>query len=160
MKARRAATPLPHRWVLALLTVVASFAFLTRQPEPSGGGGLPAVMGVMAGMATPEPPRAALTSSAMDRAPKVRGDATPHAVRMSAPHDLALLDTSAPNAPPASHDHAAHCPFCFTAAFALEAAGVALPSVVIGGMEWAATAYRRPVLAAPAHADARAPPHS
>jgi len=114
----------------------------------------------MAGMATPEPPRAASTSSAMDRWTNVPGDATPHADRTSAPHDLALLDTSAPNAPPAPHDHAAHCPFCFTAAFALEAAGVALPSVVIGGMERAATAYRRPVLAAPAHADARAPPHS
>ncbi|WP_293911384.1 hypothetical protein [Deinococcus sp.] len=65
---------------------------------------------------------------------------------------------NAPPAPSAPSHHAGHCPFCFTAAFALEAVAVASPPVQSESVPtvtvWPASAPRLSV----ADFDARAPP--
>ena len=58
------------------------------------------------------------------------------------------------------HDHAGHCPFCFTAAFALEAVDVSAPLGTFSADALHAPPERRsPFVAAARHPDARAPPH-
>ncbi|GHF37262.1 hypothetical protein HNQ07_001217 [Deinococcus metalli] len=157
MKARRTATPPPYRWVLALLTVLASFAFLARQPEP----GTPTGTGLTRMAAMPDMPadhaeRAATpcphsgsSTTAETTSPTTREDARGHAVP---------LTTAAPNAPPTAHDHSAHCPFCFTAAFALLAVGVALPAAATARTVRGDPAYTHPALLVLGLAQARAPP--
>ncbi|MFC5847262.1 hypothetical protein [Deinococcus petrolearius] len=69
------------------------------------------------------------------------------------------LSDAAPNAPPhPTHAPDAHCPFCLTAGFALEAQ----PALFIFGLAAlalrAAPASPQPLLSPVSHADARAPP--
>lgn len=128
MTPRRAATPFLHRRVLALLAVLASFAFLSRQPVMTA---LPRAVDVHAGMTGHH------------------GSAEAHATPTGA-----TLQTPGSG----GHDHAAHCPFCFTAAFALGAA----PSTAVAGPPTVAAGPVATQVDTPAghagHADARAPP--
>ncbi|WP_295816584.1 DUF2946 family protein [uncultured Deinococcus sp.] len=128
MTRRHAATPLLHRRVLALLAVLASFAFLSRQT-------------VMVA-----PPRAVDGHAGMaGHHVSAAAHATPAGAALQTPGRGA-------------HDHAAHCPFCFTAAFALGAA----PSMAVAGPPTVAAGPVAARVGTPAgharHADARAPP--
>ncbi|GAA4018742.1 hypothetical protein GCM10022631_34790 [Deinococcus rubellus] len=113
----------------AALCLVASFAYLTREPQNglqnlNGALGLPALSG-MAGM---------------DMDSKDRSGETP----AYSPH---------------SH-HAAHCPFCFSAAFALEAQDFVLSLVEAIRPGFLRVPYPQPHLLALRHAEVRAPPPS
>lgn len=114
------------RLLLALLTLLASFAYLTREPGVG-------------------PDLAGMTHQAAQPMPD-----------MAEPPPAAHSHSEGPG--PASHDHAAHCPFCFTAAFALESQAPGVPRV---SGSWP-SAPLPPLPALPGlalvHADARAPP--
>ena len=112
----------------ALLWLAASFAYLTRQQDMPGM--------TMAGAA----------QIVMDQMPD----------RPGMTHAAEGDTVNPPHAP--AHDHAGHCPFCFTAAFALE-------SLAFGVPFFSPDCAEPPVperLAAPRvpafHKDARAPP--
>lgn len=123
-----------------LLCLVASFAYLTREPQT----GLPDLNGA--------PSLAAPTGmTGMDMSGDMGGmdmDQAAHAA-----HDH-------PSAPVNPAHHAAHCPFCFSAAFALEAQGfvLALTGAIRSG--FLCPPYPHPHLLAARHAEARAPPRS
>ncbi len=139
-----------QRWLAALLCLLASFAYLNREPDGARTPGT----SVSARMASMPMSEARAQAETPPTAPEVQGTAPPCA------HDPAprapALDHGGPNAPP--HDHAAHCPFCFTAAFALEAPGVALPAPEGARLERPLPARPEHTPRVQTHADARAPP--
>jgi hypothetical protein len=128
-----------QRWLLALLCLAASLAYLTRQVESQADS-------PMLSMAA-----APLTSMPGMNMSDHAGVAAPQAPP---------LNTAAPNAPPAPHQHAGHCPFCFAAAFALEAQWVTGPFRAAPMLTWVAPVYAHPDVLALRHADSRAPPKS
>lgn len=173
--------PRGQRWLLVVLTLVASVAHLARSPQ-AGGLGLPPGLALsLPGTPAPRPvtpsglgqaagdAQARADAPSLDQMagmdmpatmPATGPDAGTH-VHVGAPQASAPgLSDAAPNAPP-HHTHApdAHCPFCLTAGFALEAQ----PALFIFGFAlralWVAPAFLEPLLATLRHADARAPPH-
>lgn len=151
------------RWVLALLTLLAALAHLTRSPAA---GGLGLSLTTLAATTAPshatstelhEAAHAPVMPDGMSDMPDASSPA-PHAGHGTGPS----LTDAAPNAPPA-HDHHhsdAHCPFCFTAAFALEAETVTARA---DDSPVAPTPTNVPLtlaLAIVRHADPRAPPTS
>lgn len=152
--------PRQFHWLLAFLTVVASFMHLTRLPEMGGLG----VMSFMTGQVATAPQ----TVEAQAHAGHAQHVAPPKPLKMDClpgheQHDPATapdLTSAAPNAPPAhsGHDSAAHCPFCLTPAFALEAVGFSLPFVGALTHRWAGLTWVAPALKLVRHAEARAPP--
>ncbi|GGO31458.1 hypothetical protein [Deinococcus humi] len=127
------ATDSSLRRLLALLTVVAAFAFQMR----AGG---------MATLPSPQPPRTAqMAGHAMTQAPTV-------------PAAVPGVPVQGSHRESESHNHGAHCPFCVTGAFALEAGVLPLPNgpPVLSPQVLLSTPGPRP--AALRHADARAPP--
>ncbi len=143
----------PWRWLQVLLVLVASLAYLERERDPAMPSGLPMVRTL---------PEVTTGVHALPARPPVA-----HAMRMAMsgmamppdpPAPPVDVHQHGPNAPPAPHDHDAHCPFCFTAAFALEAPPVALPSLSRAAP---AIPERPAVRAGHGHVDrprARAPP--
>ncbi|TSA84683.1 hypothetical protein FNU79_10650 [Deinococcus detaillensis] len=139
---RRPAIHRFQRTLAALLWLLASFAFMTRQQ------GMPAsmdmsgmLMGGAASQAAPlaEKPMTEPETAQMDTPAEQAGHsvanlpaAKPTAAQLPAAHDHHTKTHNA-NAPPAptpdtpnQQGHAGHCPFCFTAAFALAAFSVEL----------------------------------
>ncbi|WP_221090970.1 hypothetical protein [Deinococcus aquaedulcis] len=150
-----------QRWLLAALCLLASFAFLGRTTSPGlGGPSLFQVAQAKGASADPQAPQPAQTQTAP--APAHAGHPPAHQEMAPPRSTRPELTQAAPNAPPhgPAHaaDHSAHCPFCFTAAFALEAEG----ALSLAGP--AAVARTRPArlhgpwLAPVRHAEARAPP--
>ena len=127
------------RRLLALLTVVAAFAF---QARVGGMVSLPAVSG---------------PAMALPAGPAHAGSAAHHPAPAAAPPHRPDHRTGH-TGEPAAHNHGAHCLFCVTGAFALEVGAAGLPN--------APPSHAAPLLhhntadlpAAPRHADARAPP--
>ena len=139
-----------QRWLAALLCLLASFAYLERDQGGALSGGM--VMGRTVAEHAATVPAAVQAAPAPDMA-DMPGMAMP---QDQAPLTAPDLYHGGPNAPP--HDHAAHCPFCFTAAFALTAQDFLVPNP-------GATRLPHPAAPAPGlphraaiHADARAPP--
>ncbi len=137
------------RWLAVALCLLASYAYLERDPTLAAP---PAVMALAPAHAS----HAALVAGVAAVPPPMAGMPMPD----EAPPPSAQPDVhvGGPNAPPAPHDHRAHCPFCFTAAFSLTALDVALPALEA---VCAARPLPAPVGAlrrAVRHADARAPP--
>lgn len=137
---------------MAFLTVVAAFMFQVR-------------IDALGGLAQHEMPAAQsqLDMSQMDMSHMDmsggHGHSHEHGHGQSAHSPDASLPPSAPTFPtPATHDHAAHCPFCLSNAFALEAGVVGLPQ---GPPQYAPKPFVHVILFVAAfvpHADARAPP--
>ena len=127
---------------------MASFAYLTREPENlSGVLSLPALT-QMAGMEMDG------DMAGMDMSPDGEMPMPGHsgtATSESAAHD------HGPHAP-SPHNHAAHCPFCFSAAFALEAQGFDWQAGAAQQTEFLSLPYSPPHLLTLRHAQARAPP--
>ncbi|SMB81464.1 hypothetical protein SAMN00790413_04590 [Deinococcus hopiensis KR-140] len=147
-----------QRWLLAFLCLLASLAYLTRAPEAPGLFPPSAFLGASLKSVTAKTQqvRAELPASTL---PAVAGMDMSGRVHHPAPAAPELTN-AAPNAPPAGHDqqHAAHCPFCFTSAFALEAAGVSLALPGSLRSPWLALKLAPLHLAQVRHADPRAPP--
>ncbi|AZI42606.1 DUF2946 domain-containing protein [Deinococcus psychrotolerans] len=123
----------------ALLCLAASFAYLLREPDHlSGSLSLPAVAGMATDMGNMDM-SGELADMEMDRA-----DHSAHA------------PSSAPNK--SAHSHARHCPFCFSAAFALETQGVELWVDTAKHADFSSFPYHTPHLLTLRHAEARAPP--
>ncbi|MBZ9713524.1 hypothetical protein [Deinococcus multiflagellatus] len=152
-----AAVARQQRWLLAALCLLASFAFLGRTTSP--GLGLPSPFQAMQ-VAERQAPQPAQTQAAS--APAHAGHPPAHRDMESAPSARPALTQAAPNAPPhgPAHaaDHGAHCPFCFTAAFALEAEGALSLARPAAQAPVQALGPRGPWLAPVRHAEARAPP--
>ncbi|WP_343758896.1 hypothetical protein [Deinococcus depolymerans] len=161
MRFRRAphppTVPPVGRWVLALLTVIASLMHLTRSP---GVGGLGLDRPGATRVHAPRP--VTVTTPAVGHPPGHGAHRTPHdrpGHAAPATHAPGLSD-AAPNAPPHPGKHAApHCPLCLTAGFALNPAPAALPLPLTARMAAAAVRPTGPATAAVRHADPRAPPH-
>ncbi|WP_264777187.1 hypothetical protein [Deinococcus aetherius] len=149
-----------RRWLLACLCLLASLVYLGRASGPSN----PAPFSTVQGRAveTRATPQAHLVPERNFRAPdEMDGRATADKAeghRSSPEHRASERLGAAPNAPPAGHPHAAHCPFCFTSAFALEADGAFLVTVGRWRPVRLPAAAVRPSLAVLRHADPRAPP--
>jgi len=153
-----------QHWLLALLCLAASFVYLTRQTEPNG-----MTVSKMAQMAAMPGNGSNIQefSMAMDgqMEPPFSVGQSEHMALSSHRAQAAVpaspeLTTSAPNAPPlpTDHSHAGHCPFCFTAAFALRADRTVFFTVVSGTALPAEQRYVRPDLVTLGHPDARGPP--
>lgn len=154
--------PRGQRWLLVVLTLLASVAHLARSPQ-AGGLGLPSGWAAVSAGATRQAETVPDQMAGMDMpgAGPAHAEAGGHAHAATSPAAAPGLSDAAPNAPP-HHDHYtdAHCPFCLTAGFALEAQ----PAIFIFGLAAqvvrAQAARLEPQLAAVRHADARAPPRS
>ena len=172
--------PRGQRWLLVVLTLVASVAHLTRSPQAGGLGLPPGLAQGLLGSSVARPVAlSGLGQAAGDAQARVDAPSLDQMAGMDMPGMLASgpdagthvhvgapqasapgLSDAAPNAPP-HHTHApdSHCPFCLTAGFALEAQ----PALFIFGFAlralWVTPAFAEPLLATPRHADARAPPH-
>lgn len=182
--ARRSALPRGWRWLLVLLTLVASLMHLTRSPAVGGLG----LSGPLAQALVPPQTQAAKAApsahAAADPAPMADDMAmegppmvTPAAHPVAAPPRPDLTE-AAPNAPPAqghsathpdhhTGDHpadhpadhaAAHCPFCLSAGFALESAPTLLAFVPLATLHAEAVRSHGPASSFVRHADPRAPP--
>ncbi|WP_075831769.1 DUF2946 family protein [Deinococcus marmoris] len=132
------ATKIDLRRLLAVLTVVAAFAFQARV-----GGMLDLPMPGMSGMVR-------MAGHGMARMP---------------PGPSSTAPLPAPQPQPGqgdreSHNHAAHCPFCVTGAFALEAGVLPLSTAPPQQTPQAQLFTVVDLPAAIRHADARAPPIS
>ena len=156
-----------QRLLAALLWLIASFAFLTRQQDMLMPPDMPGMVGMGARSPAGEtvqtappaehaepmtiPMRASGTGPAGQAG---EGAAPPHLQPGHGHHDA-----NAPPAPvPSGDPHAGHCPFCFTAAFALEAFAVELlarPAPRRVAQDRARPAAPRPLVG---HQRARAPP--
>lgn len=158
MRRPTAVRRLVQRLLLALVTVAASFVYLNRAPAFGG----------LSGMTTPGLASDMNDMPGMERVERTPAPADARPAAHPAAHPPADLThvtraspqtSPAPNAPPAApHDHAAHCPFCFTAAFALEADGPAV-RVRAGPPGWPPLdAYVWPHVLVTRHVHARAPP--
>ncbi|WP_420596843.1 hypothetical protein [Deinococcus sp.] len=157
----RAARLRLQRWLAALLWLLASLAYITREQQM---GQMQA--GQMPGMSAGMQVKPSQTVSEMEPIARQMAHGSPHANvhQHAAPSgpDAATSEHAShdPNAPPAptQHNHAGHCPFCFTAAFALD--GVALGVSPSSPAQTEPPAAER--LAAPRvsafHKNARAPP--
>ncbi|AZI41449.1 hypothetical protein EHF33_00675 [Deinococcus psychrotolerans] len=141
---RRPAIHRFQRTLAALLWLLASFAFMTRQQDmPASMDMSGMLMGGTANQAAPltEKPMTEPEMAQMDSPAEQAGQgvshlpaAKPTAAQLSTAHDHQTKTHNA-NAPPAptpdtpnQQGHAGHCPFCFTAAFALTASPVELPA--------------------------------
>lgn len=151
------------RWVLALLTLLAALAHLTRSPA-AGGLGLSltalAVTTAPSHATSAEMHAAAHATVMPDCMSGMPAGARPtaHAGHGATPS----LTDAAPNAPPAyDHHHSdAHCPFCFTAAFALEAETVTARAEISPATPTSTNVALPLAIAVVRHADPRAPPTS
>jgi Protein of unknown function (DUF2946) len=123
-------------WLLSLLCVLASMAYLTRQIEPGKMGDTKMVVSSLAPIE--------MDAEQMDMSAGEMG-----AGQIGQPH-------SAPHSP--AHNHSGHCPFCFTAAFSLvaETARVHIQTAALASAE--SFAYVLPDVLTARHAEARAPP--
>lgn len=129
------------RPLLALLTVMAAFMFQLR---------LDALGGLEA---SPHGAHGALRSTATAMAEMADPPAAHHhSAVQSAPGPATL--------PQSQHNHTAHCPFCLTNAFGLQASVEALPPGPPDYLPLAQSEALEPFLAFARHADARAPPPS
>ncbi|WP_420597082.1 hypothetical protein [Deinococcus sp.] len=129
----------PRLWT-ALLCLAASFAYLTRETQMPGGA---------AGAHT------AVTAAQHEMVGSMVGMAG-HGEHQ---HHAAANEQPSPTQPHESrHNHAAHCPFCFSAAFALEAWAVSLSVGAVGHPVFVPLAYREPHLIVAGLISARAPP--
>ena len=93
------------RGVLALLCLLASFAYSTR-----------AVMPTMP----------------MDREPGLSASMQHDMAHMAMGDETSSAHSEHPSRPESTHSHEAHCPFCFTTGFALEGQSFLLPAVLEG----------------------------
>ena len=134
----------PLRALLALLAVWAALLFPLRQDALGGLLGAFAPHVSIAGMDMPNTLMAASDMAEME------GMTHAHHAPQPAP--------AAPSPKPATHDHAAHCPFCVTNAFALEAGIVGLPQGPPAYLPLPLPLLIAVTLRAVAAADARAPP--
>jgi len=143
--------------VLTLLCLLASFAYLTRQTETSTLGTMP---GMSAAQMADMPGREQAFPAEVPAGTAGEHDHPAPPAEQSVSPTQVDLTTSAPNAPPvpADHNHAGHCPFCFTAAFALMAEGATLSVTFSRTAMQPEARYVRPLLTVFSHADARAPP--
>ena len=126
------------RGLMALLWLAASLAYLTRDQAVLTGtmvmGPGNALMNPMSGSASLGSAADAHTTDQMEMpaGPPAASSHGPPQAKAASAQGRDLQQTHRANAPPApsapSH-HAGHCPFCFTAAFALESAAVELPPV-------------------------------
>lgn len=136
------------RRVLAALTVLAAFAFQARM------GGMVDLFTSSGAMSTPMTGHRA--------APAVHPASTLVKSAATAPDPVAHQHTQVQDhhhqGNPEKHKHTAHCPFCVTGAFTLEA-GV-LPMLTAPPQRMRQTGAFSPTYlpALPRHADARAPP--
>lgn len=153
--------PQGQRWLLALLTLIASAVHLTRSPQ-AGGLGLPGTLLMqMASDTETAPPTHQHTADMDMTAMGDRAQETPLRTPHLSHHAPSPgLTDAAPNAPPAHDHHAgAHCPFCLTAGFALEAqTAFFIFQLPLCALHTALTCPR-PFLARIRHADPRAPPN-
>ena len=134
---RRPAALRLQRSLAALLWLLASFAYLTRDQSMADMPGMISGPGMAmetaafpaAEQATPQPAAAEQAQAMADMPEMAR--AAPETDQVHQPKTAAASHDA--NAPPAlpvpdhQRSHAGHCPFCFTAAFALEAGPVRLP---------------------------------
>lgn len=127
-----------QRTLLAVLCLLAALGYLTRQ---TGQPGLTGSRLMSAGTAVTLAAEAARpTPSPHHRHAAPAAEATGAAVSASADAQTAAqqpaLHLTGPNAPPSGeHDrHGAHCPFCFTAAFAVAAEPFAVARPVPPGL--------------------------
>lgn len=146
--------------LLALLTVAASFVYLTRAQMTSVMG-TTGMMGLADGMTDMPGMSGDADVQVLSNPAQRQGSAALSPDQSASLVGAPDLTDAAPNAPsPAAHDHAAHCIFCFTSAFALEADG-AFMLLALGHWVWRAlVCYARPHVLAARHVDARAPPAS
>ena len=150
--------PLAWRWLLVVLTVLASLAHLTRSAQV---GGLDLTGGVLTqGRVHTAHPSADVQVQAVAPVPR-RGAPAPapaHPPGLADPGTPHLTD-AAPNAPPADEHHAGlHCPFCLSGAFALAAQGDSAVLLRAPGLPRPAQVVLGPARTAARYADARAPP--
>lgn len=135
----------PVRALLALLAVWAALLFPLRQDAL---GGLLGASVPMAGMQT-----------GMDMSDTDLADTDMAEMEgMTHAHHAPQPAPAAPSPKPAAHDHTAHCPFCVTNAFALEAGIVGLPQGPPAYLPLPLPLLIAVTLRAVAAADARAPP--
>ncbi len=125
---RRPAALRLQRCLAALLWLLASFAYLTRDQgmaEMPGMTSGPGMAVETAGLPVAEQAQDMADMPEMARA-------APETDQVHQPQTAAAShQANAPPAPVPDHqrNHAGHCPFCFTAAFALEAGPVKLPAL-------------------------------
>lgn len=127
------------RRLLAVLTVVAAFAFQAR-------------VGGMVDLPMP---------GTLGMAQMAGHPGHPMAGMAAGPSSSATLPVPQPqpgHGDREGHKHAAHCPFCVTGAFALEAGVLPLPTAPPRQTSQPLSLAVADVPAAPRHADARAPP--
>ena len=135
----------PVRALLALLAVWAALLFPLRQDAL---GGLLGASVPMAGMQKV----AGMSDAEMADTDMAEMEGMTHA------HHAPQPAPAAPSPKPAAHDHTAHCPFCVTNAFALEAGIVGLPQGPPAYLPLPLPLLLAVTLRAVAAADARAPP--
>lgn len=161
--ARPAAQPEGWRWLLILLTLLASLGHLTRRPQV-GGLGLPGAF--LSGPQHGSERRVegerelARRPSTQEVAQMPTGQTATRHLHEGAGSSIRLSD-AAPNAPPGHHGgfSGVHCPFCFTAGFALEPQPGPAPLLHPVGVLLEVSVYTAVALAVVRHADPRAPPH-
>ena len=149
-----------RRLLAALLWLAASFAYLTRDQQMAGMSGMAMAVGVQGGQVQQQEYGQDVQYSQHNQHHQT-ASGTHHPVQsVHENSEHASPDHLKPdaNAPPTQQNHAGHCPFCFTAAFALEGVTVGV-SLAHSNQAEQTTAER---LAAPRvsafHEDARAPP--
>ncbi|QFP77043.1 hypothetical protein [Deinococcus sp. AJ005] len=142
MKSARRLQPLLSR-LMAVLTVLAAFAFQARV-----GGMVDLPMLGMSGMVR------------MAGYPMSGHQMAGMPVGPSAASALPVPQPQQGQGDRESHNHAAHCPFCVTGAFALEAGVLPLPTAPPRQISRPLPLAVADVPAVPRHADARAPPVS
>ena len=156
-----------QRMLAALLWLIASFAFLTRQQDMMMPLDMPGMVGMRALLSagetvrTPPPAERAEPMTMPMKGPgsRLEGPASENAAPPQAQTGHGHHDANAPPAPtPHGDTHAGHCPFCFTAAFALAAFSVELlarPAPRRMAQDRTRPAAPRPLVG---HKRARAPP--
>jgi hypothetical protein len=136
-------------WLLSLLCVLASVAYLTRQTEAGRMN-----MGDTQMVVSP------LAPMQMDTAQTETNTAQMEAGQMnSMPMSSVQLGQQPPCAPHSpAHNHSGHCPFCFTAAFALVAETSRVDVLTTAPSITPLPLYVLPDIQTARHAEARAPP--
>ncbi|AWN23248.1 hypothetical protein DKM44_08430 [Deinococcus irradiatisoli] len=132
-----------QRVLAALLWLLASLAYLTREQDMHG----------MAALAPDMPMVAASTPHPATR----KMPAMPFSPEAGAARPRSGLQPDDPPAPP-QHDHAGHCPFCFASAFALEAFTANLTALPLAERRFTNTLRPRAGHLPTARPSARAPP--
>lgn len=150
--------PQGQRWLLVLLTLIASAAHLLRSPQ-AGGLGLPGTLLVQVTPAAVTAPTAHRHSAGLPRSAMADMELAPQTPDPGVSPAPGLSD-AAPNAPPAHPHGEAHCPLCLSAGFALAAQPGPLTFQTSPHTPHTAVACPRPFLACVRHADPRAPPRN